>query len=178
MSEPINKVLYNKVKKKADEKFQSKTGIYKSSWIVKEYKRLGGKYKGKKSNKKGILRWYKEKWIDLNRPIKNKSGKVIGYKSCGRKSVNSKSKYPLCRPSKRITSKTPKTFKEIGKKSIDLAKKRKAKVKGSFNITFNTKKSIRKYKKKSAKKSIRKYKKKSAKKSAKKSIKKSIKKSY
>ena len=179
MSEPIDKVLYNKVKKKADEKFQSKTGIYKSSWIVKEYKRLGGKYKGKKSNKKGILRWYKEKWIDLNRPIKNKSGKVIGYKSCGRKSVNSKSKYPLCRPSKRITSKTPKTFKEIGKKSIDLAKKRKAKVKGSFNITFNTKKSIRKYKKKSAKKSIRKYKKKSAKKSIrkyKKSAKKSIRK--
>jgi hypothetical protein len=174
MSEPIDKVLYNKVKKKADEKFQSKTGIYKSSWIVKEYKRLGGKYKGKKSNKKGILRWYKEKWIDLNRPIKNKSGKVIGYKSCGRKSVNSKLKYPLCRPSKRITSKTPKTFKEIGKKSIDLAKKRKAKVKGSFNITFNTKKSIRK---KSAKKSIRKYKKKSAKKSIKRSIKRSIKKS-
>ena len=26
MSEPIDKVLYNKVKKKADEKFQSKTG--------------------------------------------------------------------------------------------------------------------------------------------------------
>lgn len=158
MSEPIDKVLYNKVKKMADKKFQSKTGIYRSSWIVKEYKRLGGKYKGKKSQKKGLLRWYKEKWVDLNRPIKSKSGKVIGYKSCGRKSVRSKIKYPLCRPSKRVTSKTPKTFKQISKKNISLAKKRKAKVKGSANISFKgKKKSIvrRKGTKRSPKQSIK-----------------------
>lgn len=136
MSEPVDKILYNKVKKMADKKFQSKTGIYRSSWIVKEYKRLGGKYKGKKSQKRGLLRWYKEKWVDLNRPIKSKSGKVIGYKSCGRKSVGLKIKYPLCRPSKRVTSKTPKTFKQISKKNISLAKKRKARVKGSANISF------------------------------------------
>lgn len=34
--------LYNRVKKLADQKFQSKTGIYKSSWIVSNYKKLGG----------------------------------------------------------------------------------------------------------------------------------------
>ena len=97
-----DKELYNKVKRMADKKFESKTGIYKSSWIVKEYKRLGGKYKGKKPSVKspGLKRWYKEKWVDLNRPIKNSKGKVIGYKSCGRKSTSknkysSKSKYPL-----------------------------------------------------------------------------------
>ena len=39
MPEPINKSLYDKVKKLADKKFNSKTGIYKSSWIVKEYKK-------------------------------------------------------------------------------------------------------------------------------------------
>lgn len=153
MSEPIDKILYNKVKKMADRKFQSKTGIYKSSWIVKEYKRLGGKYKGKKSQKRGILRWYKEKWVDLNRPIKSKSGKIIGYKSCGRNKVTSKS-YPLCRPSKRISVKTPKTFKQISKKNISLAKKRKAKVKGSANISFisKNKRGAKKSAKKSAKK--------------------------
>ena len=46
MPEPINKSLYEKVKKSANKKFSSKTGIYKSSWIVKEYKKRGGKYKG------------------------------------------------------------------------------------------------------------------------------------
>ena len=74
-----DKELYNKVKRMADKKFESKTGIYKSSWIVKEYKRLGGKYKGKKPSVKspGLKRWYKEKWVDLNRPIRNSKGKIV-----------------------------------------------------------------------------------------------------
>jgi hypothetical protein len=139
-SEPSDKALYNKVKKMADRKFASKTGIYKSSWIVKKYKSLGGKYQGKKSKSSGLSRWFKEKWVDLNRPISNKSGKIIGYKSCGRKSaLKSPGKYPLCRPSKKISFKTPKTIKEINKKSITKAKKEKARVKGSKNIKFGGK---------------------------------------
>lgn len=135
MPEPIDIKLYKKVKKMADEKFLSKTGAYKSSWIVRKYKKLGGKYKGKQSLKKGLKRWYKEKWVDLNRPIK-KSGKIIGYKECGRKSSSSSGKYPTCRPSKRISKKTPKTYKELSKKIISIAKKRKSKVKHHSNISF------------------------------------------
>ena len=139
-SEPSDKALYDKVKKMADRKFASKTGIYRSSWIVKKYKSLGGKYKGSKSKKSGLSRWFKEKWVDLNRPIKNKSGKIIGYKPCGRKSaLKSSGKYPLCRPSKKISLKTPRTIKEINKKGITKAKKEKAKVKGSKNIKFGGK---------------------------------------
>jgi hypothetical protein len=138
MSEPADKSLYSKVKSRADKKFSSKTGIYKSSWIVREYKRLGGKYRGKKPGVKsaGLKRWYKEKWVDLNRPIKNSKGKVIGYKSCGRSSVKNKQRYPLCRPSKRVTSGTPKTYKEISKIKIKRAKREKSRVKGSRNIKF------------------------------------------
>lgn len=138
MSEPADKSLYSKVKSRADKKFSSKTGIYKSSWIVREYKRLGGKYRGKKPGVKsaGLKRWYKEKWVDLNRPIKNSKGKVIGYKSCGRSSVKNKQRYPLCRPSKRVTSGTPKTYKEISKIKIKRAKHEKSRVKGSRNIKF------------------------------------------
>ena len=128
MASPLNKKLYNYVKKLADKKFQSKTGIYKSSWIVREYKKRGGKYRGSKSSQSGLKRWYKEKWVDLNRPIKNSKGKIIGYKSCGRKTVkNSKEKYPLCRPTYKISSKTPRTYKQISKKSILKAKKLKSK---------------------------------------------------
>jgi hypothetical protein len=142
MSKPVDKKLYDKIKKKADDKFDSKTGIYRSSWIVKEYKRLGGKYSGKRPSIKspGLRRWYKEKWVDLNRPIKNSNGKVIGYKSCGRTSVKrSKEKYPLCRPSKRVSFKTPKTYKQLKKSSINKAKKQKSIVRGSKNIKFGGK---------------------------------------
>ncbi len=138
-NEPLNKSLYKYVKNLADKKFLSKTGIYKSSWIVKEYKRRGGKYKGKKPSYKspGLKRWYKERWVDLNRPIKNSKGKVIGYKSCGRKSVKgSKDKYPLCRPLKKITSKTPKTVKSLSKRSILKAKKKKSKLKHKGSVQF------------------------------------------
>lgn len=137
MSKPIDKELYDYVKKLANKKFKSKTGIYKSSWIVREYKRRGGKYKGKKSDKQGILRWYNEKWIDLNRPIKNKSGKIIGYEKCGRSNIK-KEKYPLCRPTYKISKFTPRTYTMISKKSILKAKKLKAKVKGNKNIQFGS----------------------------------------
>lgn len=129
MPEPVNKQLYEKVKKLANKKFSSKTGIYKSSWIVKKYKELGGKYKGKKPSKTGLSRWYLEDWVDLNR---KKNGK---YEKCGRKS-SKKGKYPICRPSKRITSKTPRTFKEISKKSLKKAKQLKSKIKSRGNVQF------------------------------------------
>ncbi len=121
MPVPTNKKLYNYIKKLANKKFKSPSGIYRSSWIVREYKKRGGKYTGTKSKKRGLTRWFREKWIDLKRPIRNSRNKIIGYRKCGRKKI--KGKYPLCRPSKRITSKTPKTYKELSKKSIKRAKK-------------------------------------------------------
>ena len=149
-SVPTNKSLYNYVKSLANKKFKSKSGVYRSSWIVREYKKRGGKYKGKSSSKTGLKRWYKEKWIDLNRPIRNSKKRVIGYKSCGRSKITSTKKYPLCRPSKRITSKTPKTYKQLSKSSLRKAKKLKSRVKSSKNIRFSTKK--RSTKKRSTKK--------------------------
>ncbi len=140
--EPLNKSLYKYVKNLANKKFLSKTGVYKSSWIVREYKKRGGKYTGKKPSYKssGLKRWYKEKWVDLNRPVKNSKGKIIGYKSCGRKSVkSSKGKYPLCRPLKKITSKTPKIVKSLSKRSILKAKKKKSKIRHRGNIQFGGK---------------------------------------
>ena len=135
---PLDTELYEKVKKMADKRFESKTGVYKSSWIVREYKRLGGKYStSKPSEKTGLKRWYKENWVDLNRPIK-KNGKVVGYEQCGRISILKKpgNKYPLCRPTKRVTFKTPKTISEISEESIKKAKREKQKIKSLGNIKF------------------------------------------
>lgn len=134
---PTNKALYNYVKQLANKKFKSKSGIYRSSWIVKEYKKRGGRYSGKKNSSSGLKRWYKEKWVDLNRPIRNSKGKIIGYKSCGRKSVKgSKDKYPLCRPSRRVNKGTPRTYKNISSKSISKAKREKSRIKHKGNIKF------------------------------------------
>jgi len=58
--------------------------------------------KRKSSRTKGGLdRWFKEKWVDV------KTGKP-----CGRQK-GEKRGYPACRPSKRVSSKTPKTTKEM-----------------------------------------------------------------
>lgn len=132
---PRDMTLYNSVKKMASKKFKSPSGIYRSSWIVKEYLNRGGKYSSNKKETSGLTRWFKEKWVDISRPIKNSKGKVIGYKSCGRK-TQSNNKYPLCRPSKRINKKTPKTYKELSSKILNKAKRDKSRVKSSGNIKF------------------------------------------
>jgi hypothetical protein len=132
----LDKKLYEKVKRRADAKFEAKTSAYKSSWIVREYKRLGGRFSGKRKKSSGLTRWYREKWVDLNRPIRNSKGKIVGYKSCGRSNSNTIDKYPLCRPSKRVNKMTPRTYKSLSKKSIRKAKKQKSIIKSSGHIKF------------------------------------------
>ena len=50
-----------------------------------------------------LKRWFDEKWVDV------KTGKP-----CGRQKGESRA-YPACRPSKRVSSKTPKTTGEMSK---------------------------------------------------------------
>ena len=116
--------LYKKVKKEADEKFQAKTGIYKSAWIVREYKKRGGIFLEKKPKKStGLQRWFREDWERVG-----KDGKSTG-KSCGRseEEMEDKVKKGLCRPVKRITKDTPKTVQELGTKELKNRYKRKKK---------------------------------------------------
>ena len=59
-------------------------------------------------------RWFKEKWVDV------KTGK-----KCGRGKNEKGRPYPACRPSKRISSKTPKTTSEMSSKEKARFKKEK-----------------------------------------------------
>jgi hypothetical protein len=108
--EPVDKDLYEKVKKEADEKY-TKPSAYKSGWIVKRYKELGGEYTGKKPKETGLARWFKEEWED------------IGDKD-----------YPVYRPKKRITKDTPLTKQEIDPKNLKEQVKLKQKLKGDKNL--------------------------------------------
>lgn len=111
----VNKKLYSRIKAEGKRKFDVWPSAYGSSWLVKEYKRRGGKYKGKKSKDSGLSRWYQEEWIDTCKlPKKVK---------CGRPKANQslsswKKTYPYCRPNKRVNKSTPKTVNELSKAQI------------------------------------------------------------
>ena len=70
---------------------------------------------------KNLNRWFKEKWVDVSR--KDKDGK---HPPCGRSKAKKGSKgYPKCRPSVRVSSKTPKTSGEMTSGQKQAATKRK-----------------------------------------------------
>ncbi len=115
MNKPTDQELYNKIKKKVYSDIP-KNSAYRSGILVKKYKaaflkRYGKKKKPYTGNKsKGTLtRWFKERWL-------NQRGKV-GYSKPG----------DIYRPTKRISKKTPATFKELSKAQIKAAKKEKSK---------------------------------------------------
>jgi len=114
----INKDLYKKAKKKADETYK-RNSAYKSMFLVKTYKELGGKYKGPKKTD-GVSRWNNEKWIQVSEFLLTGKKKVCG------EGMNSKG----CRPTIRVDKKTPITVNELiklhgKKKLLEFAKKKK-----------------------------------------------------
>ena len=72
-----------------------------------------------------LRRWFDEKWVDV------KTGK-----DCGRGKDEKGRPYPACRPSKRISSKTPKTRSELSK--AETARFKKAKT-SSKRISYSHK---------------------------------------
>ena len=104
-----NPTLYEKAKKIADDKY-SKPSAYKSGFIVKTYKSMGGTYSD--DNKpKNLKRWYEEKWTDV--------GKLD---------------YPVYRPTKKVSSKTPLTVGEIDKTNLQKQIIKKQSIKGKSNL--------------------------------------------
>jgi hypothetical protein len=112
-----NPKLYEQAKRIADEKY-SKPSAYKSGFIVKKYKELGGTYTDDKKPK-NLKRWFKEDWKDIG-----------GLD------------YPVYRPNIKISSKTPLIPKEIDKKNMLEQIVLKQKIKGKHNLPpFEKKKS-------------------------------------
>ena len=98
----VNKRLYSNVKAKIKRSIKGRRwGAYDSGRLVREYKAVGGKYKGSKG-KTNLSKWYKEKWVDACAWPKRKP--------CGRKT---KETIAYCRPSKKVDSKTPKLVQKL-----------------------------------------------------------------
>ena len=112
--QPVDSVLYEKVKASVYKRIP-KHSAYRSGIVVKEYKtrfreKYGTKrqpYSGNRTQKKGLGRWFREKWV-------NQRGEV-GYKY----------KSDIYRPSRRVTAKTPKTHNELTRKQVKRARRTK-----------------------------------------------------
>jgi len=104
-----NPLLYNKAKKIANETYY-KSSAYKSGYIQKLYKNMGGTYTNDNKEKK-LNRWFLEAWSD------------IGNKE-----------YPVYRPSKKINNKTPLLVSEIDKDDLIKKINIKQKIKGNKNL--------------------------------------------
>ena len=105
---PTDTSLYLKAKKISDKTYK-KPSAYKSGFIQKKYKELGGEYKD--DGDKPLKRWFQEKWED------------IGDKE-----------YPVYRPTKRISKKTPLTPQEIDPSNLKKQIALKQKIKGEKNL--------------------------------------------
>ena len=101
--------LYEKAKLTANEKYK-KPSAYKSGFIVKTYKELGGRYQND-HREKNLKRWYNERWADIGNE-----------------------NYPVYRPTIRISTKTPKLVKDINPTHLKEQIKLKQKIKGRNNL--------------------------------------------
>lgn len=101
----LDEKIHEKAKKLADQVYKTH-GAYKSAFIIKKYKELGGRFEDDNQSHK-LTRWLKEKWKD------------IGHKE-----------YPVYRPTKHVNKNTPLLVSEIDpanlKKQIALKQKLKA----------------------------------------------------
>jgi hypothetical protein len=100
-----NPKLYEKARKIADTKY-SKPSAYKSGFIVKTYKKLGGTYTND-GKEKNLKRWFLEDWHDVGNMD-----------------------YPVYRPSIKVSSKTPLIPTEIDKRNLSQQIMLKQKIKG------------------------------------------------
>lgn len=109
--------LYELVKQYADLVYK-KPSAYKSGYIVRLYKRMGGTYTEDFKPKK-LKTWFKERWAD------------IGEKD-----------YPVYRPTVRVNKSTPLTVQEIDPQNLKEQIELKQVIRGKKNLPDFRRKSV------------------------------------
>ena len=121
----LDKKLYEMAKKDADLKYKVHSA-YKSMYIQKKYKELGGRYKNKKKNIGDTKRWLNEEWVVVSEYL-NGNKKIV----CGTSEIKKK----VCRPLVRINKDTPIAIPELlkmhsKKDLLNLARKKQNDMQG------------------------------------------------
>lgn len=116
MPRALDPALYAQAVSDVTSRYGCRTSAYRSMAIVKRYKELGGRYaKNKRGGGAGggTSRWLREKWIQV-RPYLLLGRKVAcgaGAQHSGRGGLPPPP--PACRPSKRVSARTPLTVDEV-----------------------------------------------------------------
>jgi hypothetical protein len=105
----LDKELYDKAKKHAATVY-AKPSAYKSAFIQRYYKQLGGTYREDNQPKK-LRQWFKEQWGDVGNKF-----------------------YPVYRPHVRINKSTPLTVQEIDPSNLKKQISLKQRIKGKTNL--------------------------------------------
>jgi len=148
-NKPTNPKLWSQCLAWARSRYKVCPSAYCNGAAAKRYKSKGGGWRKKKKEtneasspvqqaaiainmkKKGIKpknenvnedlrRWFKEKWVDVSKKVDGK------HPPCGRKDADGKA-YPKCRPSKKVSSETPKvasSYDKDEKKAMTQQKRR------------------------------------------------------
>jgi hypothetical protein len=152
-NKPTNPSLWSRAKAAAKSKYKVYPSAYANGFAAKWYKKRGGGWKKKSTNEseefnessspaqqaaiainmkkkrikpknenvnEDLRNWFKEKWVDVSKKVDGK------HPPCGRKDADGKS-YPKCRPSKKVSSETPKvasSYDKNEKKSMTQQKRR------------------------------------------------------
>jgi hypothetical protein len=122
-NKPTNPALWSQCLSWARSKYKVCPSAYCNGAAAKRYKSKGGGWKKKPKNEsvnEDLKRWFKEKWVDVSKKVDGK------HPPCGRKDADGKS-YPKCRPSKKVSSETPKvasSYDKDEKKSMTQQKRR------------------------------------------------------
>ena len=136
---PADSKLYARILERVKNRVDRWPSAYASGQVVQEYKAAMLKknmqpyVNAKPDSNTGLARWYKEKWVDI------KTGKPCG-------TVKTATNYPTCRPSKKITTKTPVTATELSpaQKKKMIEEKQAAK---KHSVQYKETKSVRRVKK-------------------------------
>jgi len=110
MSKFLNPEIHEIAKRKANEVYD-RPSAYKSAYIVKIYKQLGGKF-NESIKERPLAQWFKEEWKDI--------GNLD---------------YPVYRPTKRVNTKTPLTVAEIDDKDLNKKIKQKQVYRDKKNLS-------------------------------------------
>jgi len=105
----LNEDLHEKAKEIAD-RIYYKPSAYKSGYIVKMYKTLGGKF-ADNGDERRLSRWFREKWTD------------IGNRT-----------YPVFRPTEKVNKNTPLLVSEIDPKNLKKQIALKQRIRGNKNL--------------------------------------------
>lgn len=131
MDKFLDKNIYDKAKKIADDKYK-KNSAYKSMYMIEKYKELGGKINPKAEKKSGTKIWLKEKWKNLTPLALGLETKINNLPACGAKHPKQGKNPSICRPTVKINKETPVLAQSYTLNEIKIALKKKKKGKRIF----------------------------------------------